>query len=208
MKLTASPRCPQCQKTKNRSEQSSFFIDGDVARCALCGWDLENKHFDTVEVPAFLERLLKSMVIRNMMSIDAVDGDSFVASNEPAKSKAVTINFQHRELMVSGVMTWYEVDEARAFKEHECDFEAIQNFVPLVSAMVDEFRADEFLISECPGKEGRALRNAGIRMLRYGHITEGLGAKKVHKAIYVRAYLTWDVNYRRAADGGVEKIPN
>ncbi len=95
------------------------------------------------------------MVIRNMMSIDAVDGDSFVASNEPAKSKAVTINFQHRELMISGVMTWYEVDEPKAFKEHERDFEAIQNFVPLVSAMIDEFREDEFLISECPGKEGR-----------------------------------------------------
>ncbi len=212
---TAAPQCPECIANQQRAQEQHLFLlsEGCINQCALCGWARVHKAIpgtpavNEIEVPPFLERLIKSLVIRNMFTLDSANGNSFVAANEPAISPGTTIGFEHREVMISGCMTWYQVAAGRNFQQHETDFAAIGRFAPLPSALIREFvKANSFLVSEAPGKEGRGLRNAGIRFLRYADVTTGSGKTAVTKTYYIRAYLTWDLNYRRLPDGSVEKI--
>ena len=59
----------------------------------------------------------------------------------------------------------------------------------MASALVQDFLKDGFVVSEAPGKEGRGLRDAGIRLLKYVSIT---GSKPRH--FYVRVFFTWAFN--------------
>ncbi len=170
--------------------------------CALCEWNRHAADLERANIPASLLRLFQALVIRNSNAITEIDPDSFVAANEPATSNAVTVNFEHRVLQMAGVVTWYQVENSRPFKPHATDFAAITRYVPLAAAMINEFLAEGFVVSEAPGKEGRGLRNAGIRFLKW----ETIGTGDQSRVVFVRGFLTWDVSYRRLPEGGVEKI--
>lgn len=197
------PACPECRRHYTTpAEEYCFLQEDNITQCAMCGWLIRGFKMKgmshSFEVPSFLRRLLKSLVIRNMLGINGAD-KALIAANEPAISEGVSLDFQHRELMIGGSMTWYQVAKARKFTPHETDFAGITKYATIPAGLIREFvDVDSFLVSEAPGTEGRGLRNAGIRLLKYA---ESDGA-----IYYVRAFLTWDVNYRRLPDRGVEEV--
>ncbi|MBY0359800.1 MAG: hypothetical protein K2W82_17490 [Candidatus Obscuribacterales bacterium] len=207
--IKSNPHCPECIRNRYIQEDASVFLCYDnIVHCASCGLVLTGKQkpviqlYGEFEVPPFLERLLKSLVNCQMLGITDVS-EALIAKNEGASSGGVSLDFSHRALMIGGSMTWYQVKKTEKFKPHETDFESIARYAPIPSRLIHEFvNVDDFLVSECPGKEGRGLRNAGIRMLKYHRGSEKEGGLNY----YVRAFLTWDINYRRLPNGEVEEI--
>lgn len=232
MKIISSSthQCPECLRSKTCTpEQILFVVSGkaNIIRCAACGWILDEvrDHLpEEVEIPVSLERLIEVLVFKHGFGICEADNDAFAAVNESAISRAASLNFEHRELLIVGTMTWYEVPQLRSFRAHNADFAGIQKYAPIPAVLVREFNDEQFLVSEGPGSEGRGLRNAGIRYCRYleasipaqapsrldwiaeRQTTQSRAGKSENSVLYVRSYLTWDVGYRRLPDGTVEKV--
>lgn len=205
MKLIKSnPHCPECIRNRYIQEDASVFLLYDnIAHCASCGWVLTGKEkprtqlYGEFEIPKFLQPLLKSLINCHMLGITDVS-KALLFRQEKALADGVSLDFSHRALMISGSMTWYQVKRTEKFEPHETDFDSLAKYAAVPAGLVHQFiDVNDFLVSECPGKEGRGLRDAGIRMLKYHSGSEREGGSNY----YVRAFLTWDINYRRLPNG-------
>jgi len=201
LQLKTTPTCPHCPNAPANTQpyQTTFFVEDGRARCAGCGNDLDLSLFKDVDVPEVAGAIIKALICRNMMRCDTVH-DSGDNCGERRVS-APSLSFHHRVHLILGTVSWCEVPEyVGDFKPHETDFAAIRKHAPLVAAMIDEFLAAGFVVSEAPGKSGERLRNASIRFVKWDVETTGLGASKVKTPMRLRASLTWDMDFRNDND--------